>query len=166
MAVTYEPIATSTLGSATATITFSSIAATYTDLRLILTGSVTTGTIIPDLIFNGVTTTTYSYTSLSGQGTAASTGTISNQANIDLGYQTGFVAGTISSISIDIFSYAGSTNKTCLVATSMDKNGSGAVERIVGLSRNTAAITSVTLTAPSGTFIEGTTATLYGIKAA
>ena len=34
---TYEPIATQTLASAAASITFSSIAATYTDLRLVLT---------------------------------------------------------------------------------------------------------------------------------
>ena len=36
MPATYEPIATTTLGSAATNITFSSIPATYTDLRLVL----------------------------------------------------------------------------------------------------------------------------------
>jgi len=166
MPATYEPIATTTLGSANATITFSSITSNYTDLRLILTGSVTSGTIIPNMTFNGVTTTTYSYTNLSGNGTSASTANTSSQSKIDLGYQTGFSSGTISTIAVDIFSYAGSTNKTSLIATSMDKNGSGAVERLVALWRNTAAITSITLTSPAGTFATGTTATIYGIKKA
>ena len=36
---TYEPIATTTLGSAAADITFSSIASTWTDLRISFTSS-------------------------------------------------------------------------------------------------------------------------------
>ena len=44
MATTYEPIATTTLGSAAASITFSSIAGTYTDLRLVLSLIPATGT--------------------------------------------------------------------------------------------------------------------------
>jgi hypothetical protein len=35
MAKTYEPIATTTLGTAAATVTFSSISGTYTDLVLV-----------------------------------------------------------------------------------------------------------------------------------
>jgi len=46
-----------------------------------------------------------------------------------------------------------------------DQNGSGVVANIVGLWRNTAAITSINLSTLSAyNFNIGTTATLYGIK--
>jgi hypothetical protein len=41
---TYEAIATQTLGSAAASVTFSSIPGTYTDLVLVVAGTLTTGT--------------------------------------------------------------------------------------------------------------------------
>jgi len=43
MAITYEPIASTTLGSAASTITFNSIAASWTDIKLILIGTSSTG---------------------------------------------------------------------------------------------------------------------------
>jgi hypothetical protein len=68
-------------------------------------------------------------------------------------------------ITIDLFSYAGSTNKTILTTTSTDKNGSGGVGRIVSLWRSTSAITGITITDGGAGFgwASGTTATLYGI---
>ena len=39
MAITYEPIATNTLGSAAASVTFSSISGTYTDLVVVVSGN-------------------------------------------------------------------------------------------------------------------------------
>jgi hypothetical protein len=64
----------------------------------------------------------------------------------------------------NIFSYAGSTNKTCLIESSEDKNGSGSTVRTVGLWRDTSAITSIEVLMSSSTFATGTIATLYGIK--
>jgi hypothetical protein len=66
-------------------------------------------------------------------------------------------------VTYDIFSYAGSTFKTLLMTTSGDQNGSGWVERIVGLYRSTSAITSISIDASASTFAVGSTATLYGI---
>ena len=59
---TYEPIATQTLASAAATITFSSIAATYTDLRLIFAKPIGGSSLL--LRFNSDTATNYSWTYL------------------------------------------------------------------------------------------------------
>jgi hypothetical protein len=165
---TYEPIATQTLASAAASITFSSIAATYTDLRLVLSNVLDDfGSDTVCIRFNSDTATNYSTTRLGGQGTAASSARTTSAAQITLG------ALVITSTTIpifftaDIFSYAGSTYKTMLGTSSGDKNGSGAVDNTVGLWRSTSAITSVTALILSGNkFAIGTTATLYGIKAA
>jgi hypothetical protein len=43
MAITYEPIATTTLGSATSTVTFSSISGSYTDLVAVFEVTLTSG---------------------------------------------------------------------------------------------------------------------------
>ncbi len=154
-------IATTTLGSAATSITFSSIPQTYTDLRLVLVGTTT----VADAIFlryNGDTGTNYSRTVLQGDGSTAAS---SRQTSENLIYLTRTNLDTTlpQLFEIDIFSYAGSTNKTCLVASSQDKNGSGVVVREVGLWRNTSAINEVSLNSFSSTFKVGTTATLYGI---
>ena len=163
MPATFEPIATTTLGSAASTITFSSIPGTYTDLRLVIVGSGDT-TALLYFYYNSDTGTNYSNTRLTGDGsTAASarqTGIAYNRARQSTN------SSNPSLNEIDIFSYAGSTNKTCLITSSNDQNGSGDVYKVVSLWRSTAAITSITLLPSSGNFNSGTTATLYGIKAA
>jgi hypothetical protein len=163
MATTYEPIATTTLGTAAASITFSSIPATYTDLRLTFIGYPTSDDGLAFQI-NGLSTTIYSGTALSGSGTAANTTTTTNQT---YGYLTlfGSASATIPTFyTLDVMSYAGSTNKTILSTASTDKNGSGTVERIVHLCRTTSAITSITLISQNAYNLKaGSTATLYGI---
>ena len=74
MATTYEAIQTTTLGSAAADITFSSIPATYTDLVLVYIGATVSNNINYYLRFNGDTGTNYSYTYLSGTGSAVGSG--------------------------------------------------------------------------------------------
>jgi hypothetical protein len=164
MATTYDPIATTTLGSAASSISFSSINSAYTDLRVVLVGT-TTAAGDWNLTYNG-TTTGYSMTYMFGDGTSASTSRVSNAANINMTRALSTSTTIPTMYQIDIFSYAGSTNKTCLFSGSEDLNGLGVTNRGVGLWQNTAAITTVTITMPSTTFAVGTIATLYGIKAA
>lgn len=164
MPATYEPIASTTLSSAASSITFSSIPGTYTDLRLVLVATTTTGTSCY-LRFNSDTGTNYSRTELYANGSNAFSSGGSSQAQIS--FLVNSISTTIPTfVTADIFSYAGSTFKTCLTSASQDENGSGAVGRFVGLWRSTSAITSVNLFFYSGNFATGTTATLYGIKAA
>jgi hypothetical protein len=171
MPTTYEPIATTTLGSAATTYTFSSIPATYTDLKLILTlrstGAYGGNTGL--FYFNGNNTgSLYSETWLKGNGTAASSSRSNGNpyfANTLECPAASSAANLYSFVAIEIFNYAGSTNKTVLSETSNDKNGSGSVYRAVHLWRNTAAITSVSIGMGAGEQLAaGTTATLYGIK--
>lgn len=164
MPATYEPIATTTLGSTNTVISFSSIATSWTDLRIVLVGTGTSGNIYTR--FNSDTGTNYSRTYLYGNGTSAATGRDASQTNIPLTLLTNLNNTTPTFRTMDIFSYAGSTFKTCLTTESADLNGSGSVVRLVGLWRSTSAINAISLTASSGVFNIGTTATLYGIKAA
>lgn len=162
MPATFDAIATTTLGSAASTITFSSIPGTYTDLRLVLTAQSSAGGNVW-LQFNSDTATNYSRTNLAGDGTSATSSRQTSQSVIrcaTIGVPTSPNFGLYT---IDIFSYAGSTNKTVLVTASEDTNGGGGVSRIVGLWRSTAAISSIQLTTNTGTYSAGTTATLYGI---
>jgi hypothetical protein len=164
MATTYDKIATTTLGSSNATITFSSIPATYTDLRLVIVGT-SSGNANPELTFNGDNSgagTNYSRTALAGDGSSALSTRDTNLPYI-VNYLVFFTSGTVSYQSFDIFSYAGSTFKTVLCDGAADRNGSGATGKAVGLWRSTSAITSLRLFFASQTFSAGTTATLYGI---
>ena len=156
-------IATTTLGSAASSITFSSIPSTYTDLRIVLVALGATATIYPHIGFNADTGTNYSQTGIRGNGSTADTSTGINANYLEWSYAV--PSTTIQAFdTIDIFSYAGSTYKTCLLTASADKNGSGVVERAVGLWRSTSAITSIKLdNYATANFAAGTTATLYGI---
>ena len=163
MPATYEPIATTTLGSAASNITFSSIAATYTDLRIVITGTCSASEYV-SLQFNADTGSNYSRTALFGDGSTVT----SNQTTGGTYIRDDalFTNNTnVAMTTVDLFSYAGSTFKTVLLTGSGDKNGSGITSRIVGLWRSTSAITSIKLFGTFGAnFNTGTTATLYGIK--
>jgi len=165
MATTYEKIATTTLGSANNTISFTSIGSGYTDLRIAFTmngQSVASG--VPILQYNSDTSSVYSLTRLAGQGSVAASTADTGATSISLASYTAPQTSTPTFITIDIFSYAGSTFKTNLITFNNDYNGSGSVEYAVGLWRSTSAITSIQLKAAgSNTFNIGTTATLYGI---
>jgi hypothetical protein len=162
MAATYDPIATTTLSSGASSITFSSIPSTYTDLRLVFVG--TSAANVPgEMRFNGDTSSNYSRTYLSGNGSSVSSSRDTNQTNISMGASA--ITSTPMMNTVDIFSYAGSTYKTCLITSSDDRNGSGTVDRQVALWRSTSAITEIKLTVDlTANFTTGTTATLYGIK--
>jgi hypothetical protein len=162
MPATYEKIATTTLGSANATITFSSISSAYTDLRLVITALQGSGNNIA-LRFNSDSGTNYSRTRLIGNGTSATSTRATDDTEIDLNREA--LSSTNPSLyEIDIFSYAGSTNKTLLATANEDRNGSGSVMRVVGLWRSTSAISTILITSLSAdTMGVGTTATLYGI---
>jgi hypothetical protein len=162
MPTTYEPIATTTLGSPSATITFSSIPSTYTDLRVVIVATATIAAPDIEVRFNGDTATNYSRTRLVGLGSVFN-GLSSDQNRMPADY-TGLSTTIPSLYEFDIFSYAGSENKTVLVKTSEDRNGSGDIFLQVGLWRNTAAINSITFLLSAYNYATGTTATLYGIK--
>jgi hypothetical protein len=163
MPVTYDKIATTTLGSAASDIIFSSIPSTYTDLVLILVGKRTTGGNNLAINFNNDSSSLYSRTVLFGTGSSA--GSTQNSSQITLtDFYVGLNATNESTHRINIFNYANTTtNKTLLWRSD---RADEAVQAIVGLYRSTSAINQITLATSGSTIATGTTATLYGIKAA
>jgi hypothetical protein len=164
MPATYEPIATTTLGTAAASIDFTSISASYTDLRLVLVAKNATNSSNPNLTVNNDTGTNYSVTRLFGNGTTVTSNR--NASITSVGLNDGYNLSTAQwqTFFVDFFSYAGSSYKTFLINSNQDENGAGEVGRYVGMWRSTSTITSVKMTVSAGTFAIGTTATLYGIK--
>jgi hypothetical protein len=166
---TYESIATQTLGSATATVTFSSISSAYTDLVLVCNAATSVAGYSLLLRFNSDSGSNYSQTQMYGNGTTAGSNRGSNLAQIYLGY-TPDSYGTVgnNNFIVNIQNYSNSTTyKTALCRNNnMSSGGTNATEAAVGLWRNTAAISTVSLTAGSGNILTGSTFTLYGILAA
>ena len=173
MPTTYEPIATTTIsGTSTSTVTFSTISGTYTDLIIIGNlGSETTNA-FPYIQFNGDTSTNYSYTEILGTGSATSNVRSNSNTqlfNNDVSVKQGAVN---SNVIYHIMNYANTTTfKTALNRqNSVDTADYIGTLAAVGVWRSTSAITSIAIKLTrSGTgynFSNGSTFTLYGIKAA
>ena len=159
MAVTYEKIATNTLGSAASSVTFSSIPNTYTDLVLIIK----TGSSAPTsayVEFNSDTSALYSDTYISGNGTAASSARNTNHAYFGSIYSTNLS----DSIIINFMNYNNTTTFKSFLSRSNEAGNQ--VAAWVGLYRSTNAISSMTLYSGGNQFASGSTFNLYGIKAA
>ena len=168
---TYEKIATYTAPSAQASYTFTPIGGTYTDLRLI--GSVygTANDVGLKMQFNSDTGSNYSGTILLGTGSTATSARQTNITFINLygyNYGSGSTNNIYSPVDCSIMNYSNSTTYKTTLTRSWDQRneGQGELYANVGLWRNTAAITSITLALTSGNIATGSTFTLYGIKAA
>lgn len=160
MASTYEKIATTTLGSAASTITFSSISGSYTDLVLV-SDNIGDGLNAIYVYFNSTTgTTNYSYTQLSGNGSTASSSRVSNTDSIPCG----ITDTTRNNFIVNIMNYSNTT--TFKTVINRGNTPSFAVRAFVGLWRSTNAITSVSITSGGAVFQSTSMFTLYGIKAA
>ena len=165
MPSTYTPIATYTASGTISNYTFTSIPSTYTDLILVTSPVMTSGTPELKIQFNSDGTNNYSFTLVYGDGGSAGSTRVTNSTGIDIGYYgvANSTAGACVQIT-NIQNYANTTtNKTTLTRANNTTYGT---EAIAGLWRNNSAITSITIYPNSSTFASGSTFTLYGIKAA
>jgi len=157
---TYTPLATTTLGSAASSVSFTSISGSYTDIQIVFSGAITSGFDAIGLQFNGDTGSNYSRVYMAGNGSAASSSLNSGQTSIQIG-----IMGTEQSNSIfNVMSYSNTT--TYKTALGRGNSSANATRAGVGLWRSTSAINRIDLIAGSSTFISGSTFTLYGIAAA
>ena len=164
MPSTYTPIATTTLGSAASSVTFSSISGAYTDLVLVTSLKGATTSNLAKMQFNGDTGANYSDTYLEGDGSSAYSGRRSSGNQIFDWANYVSTANTFSADVAHIMNYSNTTTyKTVLARANRPTSNTTAT---VGLWRSTAAITSIVITANSGNFDTGSTFTLYGVKSA
>jgi hypothetical protein len=166
-----EPIATTLLGSSTATVTFSGIPNTYKHLQLRIfgRGDRAAGGVSVNMQFNGDTNTANYYSHyIEGNGSTAYAGAAANVIYI---YDLAAASSTTSVFGaqvIDILDYANVYKfKTVRGLSGWDNNSASPAGQIAfqsGLWSNTAAITSISMSPFSGNFIANSRFSLYGIK--
>jgi len=166
---TYTKIASQTLGSATASITFSNIPQNYTDLVIVFTGkSTTTGSATNGFRcrVNGDTGSNYSGTPIKGDGSTASGTRYTSTAFFEPADIAQTSSTSLSTIIINFMNYSNTTTYKTFI--SRGNTPSSVVEAYATLWRSTSAIDSVTLSRDFGVnnLASGCTATLYGIAAA
>jgi hypothetical protein len=153
---TYTPLATVTLGSSAASVTFSSIPATYRDLILTVVGT-STGSADGLLRFNG-SSSNYSGVFMFGSGSGSGgSGTVSTTQ-----VPVGLFNTTQANSTIQIMDYSATDkHKTCLVR----QGNSTYVIAIASRWADTSAITSLLVGIESGSLAAGMTLSLYGVIA-
>jgi hypothetical protein len=173
MATTCKLIAKNVLGSDTATVTFSTIAATYTDLLVVCSSRTDRGNNGDAIVlqFNSDTGNNYSTRSLYGTGSSAVSTSWSSVSGIYLvqaATANSDTASTFGNAEAYIPNYAGSTNKSVShTGVTENNNATAYMSADAGLWSNTAAITSMLLKPLNGSnFKSGSSFYLYGITKA
>jgi len=159
MPATYDKIATYTASTSPSSYTFTSIPSTYTDIYYVIAAP-NAGYTNLTVRVNGDTGNNYSATQLYGNGSSAASLRYSNISN-----GLGGVGNGASVMRGNFMNYANTTTYKTWISRGGTGNGTY-LDAAVSLWRSTAAITSITFIPEGTTFENGTTLTLYGIKAA
>ena len=171
MANTFVKIASVTLSSATASIDFTSIPATYTDLCIKASiKEATSNNFTAELkINNSSTASEYSFTQVSGNGGSATSDTNSAQIIpfiVDPGTYSG-TTNVFGNAELYFPNYAGATSKSISIdsVSEIDAASLGFQRFSAGKWSSTAAINQITIyLVAGGNLAQYSTATLYGIK--
>ena len=168
---TYTLINSVTVGAGgAATIVFSSIPATYTDLVLKVSARIDSATELSRLRvrFNGDTANNYTNRLVYQINGTVGSDSSGASSGITYFYATGANAtsSTFSSSELYIPNYAGSTQKSVSVDTATENNSTNIIMGLsAGLWSGTSAITSMEISDTNTfTFVQYTTAYLYGVS--
>lgn len=162
---TYNLISTVTVGSGgAASIVFSGIPQTYTDLLVKASLRSDEDNVTATLQFNG-SSSNLSQKFLQGSGSAASSGTSSVEINV-MENPSSATANVFSNHEFYVPNYTGSTYKSVSSDGVTEKNATEAYARLMAqLWSNVSAITSLTIRcAALGDFVQYSSVSLYGIK--
>jgi hypothetical protein len=159
-------VSTVTVGSGgAASIEFTGIAGTGKDLLVLYSLRVSSsGSSSSDqLLLNG-SSANFTNRSLYGTGSATGSGSASDSFVLDTNGSTS-TASTFGNGLLYIANYASSANKSFSIDSVTENNATAAIQSIyAGQWANSAAITSLTLSRPSGTWVQHSTASLYIIS--
>jgi hypothetical protein len=153
---TYTPLATVTLGSATASVVMSSIPASYRDLIIVFNGTTTVSDGVGSR-YNSDTGNNYNIVRMTGSSAGAISDSFTNFSRIietagDTSERTLYIS--------NIMDYSATNkHKTVLTRSNIASN----VTAIASRWANTAAVTSITIFSPSSTMTTGSTISLYGV---
>jgi hypothetical protein len=166
MAITYDPISTTTLPSAVNTVTISSIPQTYTDLVLVISNlrDSAGGSSVVAYRYNGDTASNYSTTYM---GTSGAGGLFSGYRTADTGIWFGGMYSNRGMFKLDVMNYSNTTTfKTSLSRQSFVGTAYEPVGMYSGTWRSTSAVTSITIYSIdiSPLLDANTVISLYGIK--
>jgi len=153
---TYTPLANVTLGSATSSVTFSSISQSYRDLRLVITGTSSTFVGVFWIINSDATSTNYYNVYMLGDGGGTGSGSANSNS------WSSFRSSNLTQYVADVFDYS-ATDKHKTVLLRQNAASESGTLAIAGRWANTAAITSLQISLGVATFSTGTTFALYGI---
>ena len=154
------------LGSAQATLTFSSIANTYTDLLVKVSGRSTAASSAQTMrIKFNTSDANFVVRRLLGTGSSVQSNAGSYGNEVTLINAANNTANTFTSTEIYIPNYAGSSNKSFSIDTVTEDNSTTAYQTIyAGLWSQTTAISAIELYLDGGNFAAGSSATLFGIR--
>jgi hypothetical protein len=163
-------IADTTLASAAADITFSSIPSTHNHLKLVISGSSSTTSFNGAAFYvqvNGDSGGNYSFSTVAKYAGAGATMTLegqNSQTQIELGtiWCGQAVANSLSSIDMTFFNYKLTTLHKGMVYSGGSWTDAPGFGTGWGRWKSTSAITSIKLYSTAGNFMTGTRATLYG----
>jgi hypothetical protein len=169
---TYTLISSNVLTSSAASVTFSAIPATYTDLVLRLSvrsAAGATNTVMQMLLNNDSDPTGYySRTELRGDGATAASSRDSNDNKMQFRFTNASTStsNTFSNVEIYIPSYLASQNKPLSGINAMETNATTAyLTAQAGLWRKTNAINRIDFSFPdTSNFVSGSSFYLYGIS--
>jgi hypothetical protein len=165
--MTYTLIAHTELGSAASSITFSSIPATFTDLLIVCS---LRSDASPGVVWQGVNVGINDFATAPTRrnlfGTGSATGSDSTDGFHFFGASAQATASTFGNTSLYFPNYLSSNAKSFSIDSVGENNATAALQVIAaGLWNVSSAISTIRLLSTSGSWVIGSSATLYGITA-
>jgi hypothetical protein len=153
---TYTPIFSITLNESASSLTFSSIPATYRDLIVVMSGTLTSNTDLYCRI-NGDSGNSYPVVTMVGDGITAT----SFAGTPSVGYLHNNNISSIFNVSFSIFDYSTTDKHKSVISTAGQGGGRVTLSNFRWI--NTAAVTSITMFNNGSSYLPGTTFSIYGI---